>query len=436
MIRPNDGPNDRPNDRSSSGALVPLLLVGLAGLAALAEPACSRRSSAPAAGSPAGSSGGAPGTAGARGTSGGTGAAAGSSTTTGMSSAMASPDAGSAAQDGAVGAGSGGARPRPAEDAGVGMAGGAGNPPSGGSGTGPAADGSAGGTPGAGASGTGSGAGAGGGTSLGGGGGGDVGVAPGPGWPAVTDFGAPGPFATVRDTNTGPGGAYDVFHPASLGADHRKHPIVSWANGTLYSVDDYAPLLTHWASHGFVVIAGHTNTTAGGATHKAGIDWLVAESTTSTSPYFGVLDPTRIGAAGHSQGGGATIAAGSNKPGVTGITTTLPLMPLLSFESDKTIVAHQLVPMFNVNATMDNRDPTGAYATQIYDGAVTELVQASFIGVHEDAMNAKMHAPTVAWFRWKLMDDTQAKAMFYPGATCLLCQNPDWQMVRYKNPAP
>jgi hypothetical protein len=252
----------------------------------------------------------------------------------------------------------------------------------------------------------------------------------------VTDFGAPGPFATVRDTNTGPGGAYDVFHPASLGADHRKHPIVSWANGTLYSVDDYAPLLTHWASHGFVVIAGHTNTTAGGATHKAGIDWLVAQNATSTSPYFALLDPTRIGAAGHSQGGGATIAAGSNKPGITGITTTLPLMPLLSFEADKTIVAHQLVPMFNVNATMDNRDPTGAYATQIYDGAVTELVQASYIGVHEDAMNAKMHGPTVAWFRWKLMDDPQAKAMFYPAATCGLCQNPDWQMVRYKNPAP
>jgi hypothetical protein len=252
----------------------------------------------------------------------------------------------------------------------------------------------------------------------------------------VTDFGAPGPFATARDTSTGPGGAYDVFHPAPLGADHRKHPIVSWANGTLYSVDDYAPLLTHWASHGFVVIAGHTNTTAGGGTHKAGIDWLVGENATATSPYFGVLDPTRIGAAGHSQGGGATIAAGSNKPGVTGITTTLPLMPLLSFETDKTIVARQLVPMFNVNATMDNRDPTGAYATQIYGGAVTELVQASFIGVHEDAMNAKMHAPTAAWFRWKLMDDTQAKAMFYPAATCVLCQSSDWQMVRYKNPAP
>ena len=37
--------------------------------------------------------------------------------------------------------------------------------------------------------------------------------------------------------------------------------IISWANGTLYALDSYQNLLEHWASHGFVVIAGHTNTT-------------------------------------------------------------------------------------------------------------------------------------------------------------------------------
>ena len=267
-----------------------------------------------------------------------------------------------------------------------------------------------------------------------------AGAGPGPtggsAWPAVSDYAVAGPFATLRQNNTGPAGAYDVFRPMVLGEQGRKHPVISWANGTLYSIDDYSALLLHWASHGFVVIAGHTNTTAGGATHKAGIDWLVGESKSATSPFFGVLDVAKIGAAGHSQGGGATIAAGANKPGTTGIVVTLPLMPILNFETDKTIVAHQLVPMFNVNATMDKNDPTGAFATQIYDGAVTELVQASFIGLHTDAMNAKMHAPTVAWFRWRLMGDAQARATFYPVSTCGLCKDADWMLVRYKNPAP
>src|SRR5439155_25782113 len=132
---------------------------------------------------------------------------------------------------------------------------------------------------------------------------------------AVADFGAHGPLPTVREKNTGPGGAYDLFRPTTLGP--RRHPIISWANGTLFGIDDYQKLLDHWASHGFIVIAGHTSTTAGGGTHKAGIDWLVAENSRSGSPYLGLLDVAKIGAAGHSQGGGATIAAGANEPGPT-----------------------------------------------------------------------------------------------------------------------
>jgi hypothetical protein len=249
----------------------------------------------------------------------------------------------------------------------------------------------------------------------------------------VNDYGARGPLMTQRDTNTGPGSAYDIFRPTTLGPNPRKNPIISWANGTLFGVDQYQMLLDHWASHGFVVIAAHSQSTAGGGTHTAGIDWLVAENSRSGSTYFGFLDTSAIGAAGHSQGGGATIAAGSGKPKLAGIVTTLPLMPILSFEADKTIVMRQTAAMFNINATMDTRDPTGAVANQIYDGSNRELVQAAFIGIHEDAMSTAMHAPTLAWFRFRLMGDDRAKAMFYPDKTCGLCTNPAWKQVRYKN---
>ena len=251
-------------------------------------------------------------------------------------------------------------------------------------------------------------------------------------WPAIAEYGAAGPFAIMRESNTGPGAGYDIFRPVTLGAEARKHPIISWANGTLFGIKDYQKLLEHWASHGFVVIASHSNSTAGGATHKAGIDWLIAESARSGGTYFGVLDTKHVGAAGHSQGGGATIAAGSNKPGATGVVATLPLMPILSFESDKTIVAHQTAPMLNINATMDNRDPTGAIAKQIFEGATAELVQAAYTGVHEDAMSAAMHAPTLAWFRLRLMSDEAARAVFYPPGTCGLCRDPAWKQVRYQ----
>src|SRR5260370_10123171 len=83
-------------------------------------------------------------------------------------------------------------------------------------------------------------------------------------WPAVNDYSARGPLMTQRDTNTGPGAAYDIFRPATLGPTPRKNPIISWANGTLFGVDQYQKLLDHWASHGFVVIAAHSQSTAGG----------------------------------------------------------------------------------------------------------------------------------------------------------------------------
>src|SRR5688572_19719590 len=129
--------------------------------------------------------------------------------------------------------------------------------------------------------------------------------APGPqtaaAWPSVTDFAAAGPFAITHETNVGPNAGYDIVRPAQLGAQGRKHPIISWNNGTNYPIADYQPLLDHWASHGFVVIGAHTNSTRGGAVHEAAIDWIVAEASRTGGAYFNMLDVTKIGAAGHSQ---------------------------------------------------------------------------------------------------------------------------------------
>jgi hypothetical protein len=262
---------------------------------------------------------------------------------------------------------------------------------------------------------------------------GGAGSVPGTGWPAVADYGARGPFTVMRQMNTGPGAAYDVFHPSPLGADTRRHPIIRWANGTLFGLADYQKLLEHWASHGFVVIAAHTNSTAGGGTHKAAVDWLVAENARAGSLFVGKLDTAHVGASGHSQGGGATIAAGAQKPGAVALTTTLPLMPILSYETDKTILGKQTAPMLNINATMDDRDPTGAIAEQIFTAAKAELVQAAYIGIHEDAMTAAMFAPTLAWFRLRLMGDEQARAKFYPPGGCGLCRDAAWKQVRFAN---
>ncbi|MEX1257428.1 MAG: hypothetical protein WEG36_07410 [Gemmatimonadota bacterium] len=251
-------------------------------------------------------------------------------------------------------------------------------------------------------------------------------------WPAVTDFAARGPFPIQREANVGPNAAYDIVRPAMLGAQGRKHPIISWNNGTLYEISRYQDLLDHWASHGFVVMGGHTNTTAGGAIHQGAIDWLVAENARTGSPYFGMLEVTKIGAAGHSQGGGASITAGANLPGPAGIVTTMPLMPIMSYQRPH--IEQHAASMLIVSATEDAR--SNAVADQAFADITTEFVDAQFVGVHEDAMNPGIHGATVAWFRYQLMGDATAKAQFYPPAICGLCSENAWMRVRHKNSPP
>jgi hypothetical protein len=251
-------------------------------------------------------------------------------------------------------------------------------------------------------------------------------------WPSVTDFAARGPFAIHRETNVGPDAAYDIVRPMRLGEEGRKHPIVSWNNGTVYQIDRYQDLLDHWASHGFVVMGAHTNSTAGGAVHEAAIDWLVAENARAGSAYFGMLDVTKIGASGHSQGGGATITAGAGVPGPSGIVTTMPLMPISRYERPH--LAQHVASMLIVSATDDER--ANRVADEALADVTTELVDAQFVGVHEDAMNPGIHGATVAWLRYQLMGDLNAKAQFYPAGTCGLCGDGAWRRLRYGNSPP
>jgi hypothetical protein len=248
-------------------------------------------------------------------------------------------------------------------------------------------------------------------------------------WPSVNDFAARGPFAIQREANVGPNGAYDVIRPRELGAQGRRHPIISWNNGTRYPIAEYQDLLDHWASHGFLVIGAHTNSTAGGAVHKAAIDWLVAENARSGSAYFRMLDVTKIGASGHSQGGGATITVGANVPGPAGIVTSVPLMPISTFQRPH--LSQHVGSMLIVSATQDDRANT--VADQALADVTTEFVDAQFIGVHEDAMHPGMHGATVAWFRYQLMGDETAKSQFYPPTTCGLCRDSAWMRVRHSN---
>ena len=118
-----------------------------------------------------------------------------------------------------------------------------------------------------------------------------------------------------------------VFYPTGpVGLTERSVPLIVFSPG--YDIDPgvYDPLVTGWASLGFVVaVPDYPFTapgTAGGldeadivnhpADLEATITELLAASAGSTPPLRGMIDPTRVAVAGHSDGGVVTDAVVSN----------------------------------------------------------------------------------------------------------------------------
>jgi len=123
--------------------------------------------------------------------------------------------------------------------------------------------------------------------------------------PAIDDPATPGPFGFEQVPTAEGLTTHTLFVPGKLGDGGVKHPILVWMNGATGTTSFYQTMLEHFASHGFFVVADKMS----GGNHDpeiveqdVAIDWVLAEAARSDSPYFGKIDPERLGIAGHSLG--------------------------------------------------------------------------------------------------------------------------------------
>lgn len=238
------------------------------------------------------------------------------------------------------------------------------------------------------------------------------------GCPTVNgDWAAAGPFAvTVEDG----GSAHRIFRPTGLGNKGcTRHPVIIWGNGTWTSPGTYAGLLKHLASHGFIVVAAKTSNAGSGEEMLAGIDWITAANARSSSVFHDKVDLTKIGATGHSQGGGGAVVAGADprvdtvvpiEPGPQGNAADLhgPVL-WLAGQNDNVVWPSWVKPRYQNSghvvaeygllAGANHMTPTG-------DGG-------GFRG------------PLTAWFRFWLMGDEQARGEFF-GPSCDQCTSDAW----------
>lgn len=205
-----------------------------------------------------------------------------------------------------------------------------------------------------------------------------------------------------------------IFYPLEM--TDGSHPIITWGNGTSAPTFSYQPLLKHLATWGFVVVATDCMNTLSGEEMIAGIDYLIEQNGTPGSPFHNKLDTGRIGATGHSQGGGGAINA-ANDPRVVCSAPMAPAPgnarglsgPMLLIAGDQDTVVLPFVVEMSFN---------GAKVPTLY--VIRKGIgHFDFIGA---ANNVKGYL--TAWFMYQLQDDADAALAFEDG--CEICSNPNW----------
>jgi hypothetical protein len=254
-------------------------------------------------------------------------------------------------------------------------------------------------------------------------------------WP-VADPSKTGPFATMTENDVGPmagvgadGGPppqFTVFRPADLAQGGICHPIITWGNGTGTTPSIYRTMLTHLASHGFVVIGSNSPNVAQGTPPPmvAGVTWLIDQNADPTSVYYQRLDTTHVGATGHSQGGFAAASAGTDSH-------ILTIAPVAGATGSKNLHGPALLLCGGMDTTVPCSTVMSAYnGITNQPVMLAELLAADhgYIISGGSKLNPYVVAVT-AWMRVQLMGDTTLRGQFY-GASCTLCQDTaTWQVM-------
>jgi dienelactone hydrolase len=224
---------------------------------------------------------------------------------------------------------------------------------------------------------------------------------------------AVGPFATastsVPASVAGFGGGV-IYYPTDT--SQGTFGGVAVAPGFLGSSANYTWMGPRVASQGFVVFLINTDSRldqppSRGDQLLAALDYLV-----TSSPVRSRVDAGRLAVAGHSMGGGGTLEAAADRPGLQ---AAIPLQPWHSTKSWPTVQ----VPTLIVGAENDTTAPVAQHAEPFYQSipATTEKAYLELNGADHrvstvgDTTQAKF---MIAWLKRYVDNDTRYEQFLCP----------------------
>lgn len=213
---------------------------------------------------------------------------------------------------------------------------------------------------------------------------------------------------------------YTIFRPACM-KDGETYPVITWANGTCGLTHGYAMLLGTLASHGFVVVASNstwTNTAPTNQVQLRALDYAAALNGDANSPLYNRLNLNQIGAMGHSQGAAATSVADNDprvKSAIFWNAGTSNEKPFLNVSGDRDIGGAITPSSMAAGVNAATQPGAWVYHHQVLQTGGTATGHLVLMMQPERVTDM-----TVAWWKWQLKGDQQAKGMFV-GANCGLC---------------
>ena len=285
-----------------------------------------------------------------------------------------------------------------------------------------------------------------------------------PNGPVEAKYVSTGPYAVSRAT-TGEacdreGNLCDLFYPAELDARtkakarDRRFPVVAWANGTGQNAKNYEHFLRHIASWGFVVVSAQDGGSGDGGTTTDAANYLLRQAGSKGSPFYGAVEGTRVGVAGHSQGGASVISLFAHQRGpftayvaihpspfffsasccdlVTGLPAPLP--DDLSGGKEGAILYLNSIGDGGADDTRGMYDRTPDSAIKAF-GVLTNADHDDVMGAPDCSNVESGRCVTgaygymgygTAWLAWHLQDDPAAPAAFDRTSGEFVAPDDDW----------
>ena len=213
------------------------------------------------------------------------------------------------------------------------------------------------------------------------------------------------------------------------GPGSQKYPVIIWVNGWDSDVDNdiggYLPGLIEWAQDGPYVIVADNARNPHHADAFACAQWIAQQSMNHGSPYFGVTDPTQMGLAGHSEGGGVVLTD-------TAIRASFQLKGIVAMNpwnwgTGNAIwaqAAAQVSPVFLLGGSKDTTAPVATYTAPGWEAVQTAQRGGIFTVLNGATHDSEAWAPgssspdscdfgrwqlpTTLWWRRIFHNDTQA----------------------------